>query len=66
MRQGKERKGFWRSTIGLVTDNWGLKILALILAVLMYYTIKYMLKSSDKAPHVPSELIKFEKVEPGS
>lgn len=58
MKHEKDRKGFWRGVVGLVTDNWGLKILAFILAVVMYYTMK----PPDESAPVPSERIKFEKV----
>lgn len=59
MKLEKERKGFWWSALGLVTNNWGLKILAFILAVVIYYATK----PDDDPSTVPSERIKFEKVD---
>lgn len=59
MKAEKDRKGFWRGVVGLIFDNWGLKILAFILAVLIYYATK----PADDPSIVPSERIKFEKVE---
>ncbi len=59
MKAEKERKGFWRFALGFVTDNWGLKLLAFILAVMIYYAMK----PADDPATVPSERIKFEKVD---
>ena len=59
MKPEKEHKGFWRGAIGFVTDNWGLKILAFILAIVIYYATK----PADDPSTVPSERIKFEKVD---
>ena len=59
MKPEKDQKGFWRGAIGFITDNWGLKVLAFILAIVIYYATK-----PDEDPStVPSERIKFEKVE---
>jgi len=33
-------KNFFVNLFGLVTRNWGLKILALVLAIVLYYTLK--------------------------
>ena len=57
MKVEKDRSGAFRWIVGLVIDNWGLKILAFILAVVIYYAMK----PTDDA-NVPSERIKFEKV----
>ena len=59
MKPKKERAKFWRTALGFVTDNWGLKILALILAVIIYYATK----PKDDPSTVPSERIKFERIE---
>lgn len=59
MKPEKDRKGFWRGAIGFITDNWGLKILAFILAVVIYYATK----PPEDPSTVPSERIKFEKVD---
>ncbi len=59
MKPEKPRRGFWRIALGFVTDNWGLKVLALILAIVIYYALK---PEADPST-VPSERIKFEKVE---
>lgn len=59
MKLEKDRKGFWWDALGLVTNNWGLKILAFILAVVIYYATK----PADDPSTVPSERIKFERVE---
>lgn len=59
MKAEKDHKGFLRGMLGLLTDNWGLKILAFILAIVIYYAIKPAVDPND----VPSERIKFEKVE---
>ncbi len=59
MKHEKDRKGFWKGVLGLVIDNWGLKVLALILAIVIYYAIK---PEADPSV-VPSERIKFAKVE---
>lgn len=59
MKPEKGQKGFWKGAIGFITDNWGLKVLAFILAIVIYYATK-----PDEDPStVPSERIKFEKVE---
>ena len=40
MKKEKTRFRFLRSCAGLVIDNWGLKILALILAFVIYHALK--------------------------
>lgn len=59
MKNAKAKWWSLRSIVGLVTQNWGLKILALVLAVVMYYAMK----PAGEGAAVPSERIKFEKVE---
>lgn len=34
------KRGFLRRVAGLVCHNWGLKLLALALAILIYHTLK--------------------------
>jgi hypothetical protein len=38
---------FFRSALKLLTDNWGLKLLALLLALIIYHTMK----SEDSRQH---------------
>ena len=33
MKPEKDQKGFWKGALGFITENWGLKVLAFILAV---------------------------------
>jgi len=40
MKKPKKKKNFFVRTISLITDNWGLKLLSLVLAVLIYYSMK--------------------------
>ncbi len=35
-----EKPGFLRTVAGLFTRNWGLKLLSLALAILIYHTLK--------------------------
>lgn len=59
MKAEKDHKGFWRGLVGFLFDNWGLKLLAFILSIVVYYATK---PEADPAT-VPSERIKFEKVD---
>ena len=45
MKTKKPRFGFFRRLAALIFENWGLKILSLVLALLIYYA----LKPTDKA-----------------
>ena len=32
--------GFFRSALKLLTDNWGLKVMSLLLAIIIYHSMK--------------------------
>lgn len=40
MRSERQRAGVFRSIFSLVTHNWALKILSLVLAVIIYHLLK--------------------------
>lgn len=40
MKPERQKRGAFRGALGLVTANWGLKLLALALALLIYHTLK--------------------------
>ena len=40
MKEGRPRFALMRSFVSLFTENWGLKILALVLAFMIYYALK--------------------------
>lgn len=40
MKRAKAKISFFRRIVALATDNWGLKLLALLLAVVIYYSMK--------------------------
>jgi len=43
--------GFFRSALKLLTDNWGLKLLSLLLALIVYHSMK----SEDARPHTDND-----------
>ena len=47
MRRARERFGVLRRASALVTRNWGLKLLALVLALVIYHTLKTGNETSD-------------------
>lgn len=59
MKYEKTKWGAVGAVLGAVTENWGLKLLALVLAIAIYYAIKPEAETAE----APSERIKFEKVE---
>ncbi len=40
MKSSKPRFSFFKKFFSLFTENWGLKILALVLAFMIYYSLK--------------------------
>ena len=40
MKAEPQRTGIFRRTLSKLTRNWGLKLLALVLAVIVYYSLK--------------------------
>ena len=40
MKDTKPQFAFLKSLVGLIINNWGLKILAIILAIVIYYAMK--------------------------
>lgn len=50
--EANEKTGLLPSLIGAVTRNWGLKILSLLLAILIYHTLKPT-SGKDPLPSVP-------------
>ena len=43
--------GFFRSALKLLTENWGLKLLSLILALIIYHSMK----SEDSRQHTDND-----------
>ncbi|MBR4604270.1 MAG: hypothetical protein IKO43_05455 [Kiritimatiellae bacterium] len=40
MKKAKPRFDFLKRLVSLFTENWGLKLLSLVLAFMIYYTLK--------------------------
>lgn len=40
MKTGPSMPGALRKALGLITKNWGLKLLSLLLAVIIYHSLK--------------------------
>ena len=40
MNAERQKEGFFSRAASLLTHNWGLKLLALLLAILVYYSLK--------------------------
>lgn len=40
MKAENQRAGIFRRTLSKLTRNWGLKLLALIMAIIVYYSLK--------------------------
>ncbi len=47
-----EKTNFFRVFLGLFTRNWGLKIISLLLAILVYHALK---KPSNGQKHAPTQ-----------
>jgi len=43
--------GFFRAALRLLTDNWGLKLLALLLAIIIYHSMR----SEDSRPRTDND-----------
>lgn len=61
MKEKKTPFRFIRGVFGLVFDNWGLKILAIVLAIVIYYSMKP--KSDQISIPGGGERSKFEKTD---
>lgn len=40
MNAERQKEGFFSRAASLLTHNWGLKLLALVLAIIVYHTLK--------------------------
>ena len=49
MKAEKKRGGMFRWMFSILTHNWGLKLLALVLAILVYHSLKPNIGSTQKS-----------------
>lgn len=66
----EEKPGVFRQLLGLATRNWGLKLLSLVLAILIYHSLKPAGErgalSADRRNPVSAEMTTFGTSAPAS